>query len=95
MSTVDIVDPLGPEPEAGSLRPARRPETLAGARIALLDNGKPNAEHVVTTAARGLRDRYGAAEPFAVTKPVASRPIADEALVSFKGFDAAIVGVGD
>lgn len=95
MSTVEIVDPLGTEPEAGSFRSAPRPKNLEGARIGLLDNGKPNAEHVVATAGRGLREQYGAAEPFAVTKPVASRPIADEALVKFKGFDAAIVGVGD
>ena len=95
MSTAAIIDPTGDETDAGTFAGASRPTSLEGRRIGVLDNGKPNAEHVVSTAARGVGERFPFAEVMSVTKPVASRPIADEALVRFKGFDAAIVGVGD
>jgi hypothetical protein len=95
MTTVEIIEPLGSELQTDTFTPAPRPASLEGRRIGLLDNGKPNAAHVIGTAGRALRDRHGVVETVAVTKPVASRPIADEALVRFKGFDAAIVGVGD
>ncbi len=95
MNTVQIIDPLGSEGEASAFRPSPRPARLEGLQIGLLDNGKPNAAHVIATAARGLQERHGIAAPTPVTKAVASRPCPDEALVRFKGFDAAIVGVGD
>ena len=95
MSTVEIVDPLGTEAQAGDFTPAPRPAALDGLRLGLLDNGKPNAAHVISTVARGLQERHGAAPPFAVTKPVASVPVDQEVVLRFKGFDAAIVGVGD
>lgn len=90
-----IIDPSGSQPSAARIASAPRPKTLRGGKLAVLDNGKPNAAHVVATAARGVRQRYGAAEPMAVTKDVASRPVSEELLVRFTGFDAAIVGVGD
>lgn len=90
-----IIDPSGSEPSDAGFTTAPRPTTLAGSRLGVLDNGKPNAAHVVATAARGLSQRYQAAEPMAVTKDVASRPVSEELLVRFRGFDAAIVGVGD
>ncbi len=95
MDQTPIIDPTGTDTQTDGFTGASRPATLRGRRIGVLDNGKPNAEHVVATAARGVADRHDLAEVLAVTKPVASRPIADEALRRFKGFDAAIVGVGD
>lgn len=95
MSTHPIVDPLGTEPSTAQVRPTARPARLEGLRIGLLDNGKPNAAHVVATAAAGLRRRHRTAEAVAHTKAVASRPAPDEVLTGFRGFDAAIVGVGD
>lgn len=90
-----IVDPTGTEPAAGGHDVAPRPARVQGLCLGLLDNGKPNASHVIATLAAGLRDRHGAGEATAVTKAVASRACPDEALTRFKGFDAAIVGVGD
>ncbi len=46
----------GPEPAAL----ARSPRSLSGARIAVLDNGKPNADVVMTAAAEALARRTGA-----------------------------------
>jgi hypothetical protein len=95
VNTAAIIDPSGTETGGDGFTGVVRPTSLSGVRLGVLDNGKPNAEHVVRTAARGVRARVELAEVMGITKPVASRPIADEALVRFKGFDAAIVGVGD
>ena len=95
MDTTAIIDPTGGEAESDGFTGVARPASLEGLRLGILDNGKPNAQHVVATAARGVGGRVSLAEVMEVTKPIASRPIADEALVRFKGFDAAIVGVGD
>lgn len=95
MDLTPIVDPSGTAAERAGFAGVPRPTSLDGLRLGILDNGKPNAQHVVATAARGISERIGLSDVMAVTKPVASRPVADEALVRFKGFDAAIVGVGD
>ena len=47
-----------PGPETATL--ASSPESLAGKRIAVLDNGKPNAAVVMTRAAETLATRTGA-----------------------------------
>ncbi len=47
-----------PRPDAASLAPS--PSSLAGLRIAVLDNGKPNADVVMTAAAEALAARTGA-----------------------------------
>jgi len=47
-----------PGPEMASLAPS--PSSLAGLRIAVLDNGKPNADVVMTRAAESLAARTGA-----------------------------------
>ena len=47
-----------PGPESAVLAPS--PSTLAGLRIAVLDNGKPNADVVMTAAAEALARRTGA-----------------------------------
>ncbi|MCD9624682.1 UGSC family (seleno)protein [Rhabdothermincola salaria] len=47
-----------PGPESVALAPS--PPTLAGLRVAVLDNGKPNADVVMTAAAEALARRTGA-----------------------------------
>ncbi|TQN38041.1 hypothetical protein FHU33_4721 [Blastococcus colisei] len=92
---VRIVDPSGSEPPTERLATASRPASLVGARIAVLNNGKPNAEHVVTVLGRHLAERLGAQEPVGAEKPNSSRPFEADVLDRFRNFDAAIVGVGD
>jgi hypothetical protein len=92
---VRIIDPTGSEPRTQRLTTSPRPATLAGARLAVLSNGKPNAAHVVNQLGRHLAERFGATEPVAAEKPNSSRPFETEALDRFRNFDAAIVGVGD
>jgi hypothetical protein len=92
---VRITDPSGTEPDVTGLAAAPRPDDLTGRRVAVLDNGKPNAGHVVRTLAEHLTRRFGAQAPVAAGKALASRPAPDEVLAGFRGFDAAVVGVGD
>src|SRR2546423_13694396 len=48
------------EPGPETVRLAPSPASLAGLRIAVLDNGKPNAALVMTRAAETLAQRTGA-----------------------------------
>ena len=92
---VRITDPSGSAPPTQRLSTSPRVSSLAGARIAVLDNGKPNAAHVVGQLGRHLADRFGAQPPVEAEKPNSSRPFEAEVLDRFRNFDAAIVGVGD
>jgi hypothetical protein len=92
---VRIVDPSGSEPPTQRLTTSVRPASLAGARIAVLNNGKPNAAHVVGRLGAHLIERFGAEEIVEAEKPNSSRAFEADVLDRFRNFDAAIVGVGD
>jgi hypothetical protein len=92
---VSIIDPSGGEPPTERLTTTTRPGSLRGARIGVLNNGKPNAAHVVGQLGRHLAERFGAQDPVAAEKPNSSRAFEAEVLDEFRNFDAAIVGVGD
>ena len=59
MTVHDLPARLRPRARAGHAW-RRRPSSLAGLRIAVLDNGKPNADVVMTAAAEALAARTGA-----------------------------------
>ena len=71
-----------PGPEPAHLAPS--PSSLAGLRIAVLDNGKPNADVVMTAAAEALARRTGATVSLVTKKgPLglsanAAIPVADD-----------------
>jgi len=57
--SIEVLTPdgrVGPAP----VQPARSPAVLAGAGLAVLDNGKPNARLLLVRAAEQLADRTGA-----------------------------------
>ena len=58
-----------------SLAPGRR--VMAGARIGVLDNLKPNAGLLMVTATRELAKRVGAEPPLVLTKN-AAKPAPDD-----------------
>ena len=60
-----------PGPERSVLAPS--PASLAGLRIAVLDNGKPNADVVMTRAAETLAARVGAEVSLVIKKGPAGR----------------------
>lgn len=62
--TLTILHPGVEEPAADPSRPrlAERPTSLAGLRLALLDNGKVNAGAVLAAVGARLRAQHGVAE---------------------------------
>lgn len=70
---MNVISPLGTTETA--VKPlARRRPTLAGCRIGVLDNSKPNAGVLLGRVAELLAARVGAAEIRRWSKPGASRP---------------------
>ncbi len=68
----DLVDPT--DPQLSAAQPlARRLPSLAGVSVALLDNRKGNANHLLARIGARLRE-LGAAETPAWSKPIFSRP---------------------
>ena len=69
---MNVISPLGTTETA--VKPlARRRATLAGCRIGVLDNSKPNADVLLGRVAERLAARVGAAEIRRWRKPGASR----------------------
>ena len=74
---------------------AGRP-ALAGARVAVLDNGKPHARTLMMTAAGLLADRAGTLPPIAVRKRSAAEGAGDVILDDLKGaVDLVVTGSAD
>lgn len=96
MDKVEIMDPIGraPADTGDGIDLVARPRRLAGLRLGLLDNGKPNAAAGLEILGGALHRRHEVSY-VALTKAVSSKPCPDELLVRFRPFDAAVVGVGD
>jgi len=70
---VKVLSPLGTTPDTvRSL--AKRPPSLGGLRIGVLDNSKPNADVRLDRVAEALAARAGGATIRRWTKPGSSRP---------------------
>ncbi len=91
---LDLVDPTDPE-LATEHTLAPRLAGLAGARIALLDNRKGNANHLLAAIGEALR-AAGAAETPLWTKPIFSRPAPDATVEAIAASCQAVVtAIGD
>ena len=68
-----VLSPLGATPD--TVKPlAKRPPSLTGLRIGVLDNSKPNADVLLARVAELLAARTGGATIRSWTKPGSSRP---------------------
>ncbi len=91
-----ILDPTGQSdrPRAAALTPRIR--DLAGIRLGLLDNAKPNAALVLETVAAQLRAQHHLGEVSTYTKSYFGTPVEeDRAKEIAQSCDAVIAGVGD
>lgn len=90
---MEVLSPLG----AADTLPrslAKRPARLAGCRVAILDNSKPNADVLLGRLAELLLARAGAAEIRRWRKPRSSRPAEDiDAIVG--AADVVLTGSAD
>ncbi len=92
--TVRLVSPEGRvhEPRA----PLAPPVTdLAGLRIAVLDNGKPNAARLMTEIARRIAARTDAELALVVAKGTAATPAEPEILQQLAAADLVLTGSAD
>lgn len=90
---------LDPSAQAGTPRAATvapRSGGLAGLRVGLLDNGKPNATLVLQTVAAQLRAQHHVGHIATYTKSYFGTPVEeDRAQEIARECDVAITGVGD
>ena len=85
-----------PTAEARTMPAALAPrlESLAGKRVGILDNGKPNAGTLMLAVTKILQERYGVGEIVKREKPIAGPP-APEILAALSECDFALVGSAD
>jgi hypothetical protein len=96
MSVIMVLRPdFDPDLDASAFELApRRP--LAGARLVVIDNGKPRAKELLSAIADGLTARYGLASYSVFSKPGASQPISsDDAAELARTGDVFLTGLGD
>jgi hypothetical protein len=94
MSPIRIVSPEGATgPPPVRLAPARR--ELTGARIAVLDNGKPNARLLMTTIAERVAVDSGAELTLVTAKATAATPAEPEILQQLLAADLVVTGSAD
>lgn len=81
--------------EKSTLRLAPR-GPLAGARLTIIDNGKPRARELLGGIAEQLTQRYGLGAVTVFSKPSASKVITEEEAVAIaETSDLALTGLGD
>jgi hypothetical protein len=91
-----ILDPTGQSERAAAASLAPRVRDLAGLRLGLLDNAKPNAALVLETLADQLRAQHHLGEVTTYTKSYFGTPVEeDRAEAIAQSCDAVIAGVGD
>lgn len=77
------------------IRPAERPQDLAGRTLGLLSNNKPNADLLLDNLIGGLTANYLAGSTHRQNKGAASRPSTEEMLASFDGVGLVINAICD
>ena len=78
---------------ARALAPGR--PVLAGATIAVLDNGKPNARLLLQTIAERLAVRTGAQVALVTAKATAATPAEPEIIQELRAADLVLTGSAD
>ena len=92
---IHVLSPKGP-PGGAPRALAGTPAVLAGARLGVLDNRKPNARLLLTTLAEGVAARTGARVTLVTEKANAAVRGEAEVLARLRaGADVIITGSGD
>ncbi len=93
--TITLVDPTLTIPSSGAAR-APRPDSLEGAVIGLVSNGKTHAPGILQRVAQNLIDLHGARDSVLVMKPTANLPASPEDVESLAADVSAIIAaIGD
>ena len=93
--TCIVLDPTN-EPIKTTFRKARRPETLKGLKLGLIDNGKKNSDYLVKKISDRLKALHGLSGNFLVRKPSPSHGIPQDMAENLAGkVDLVVAGIGD
>jgi hypothetical protein len=92
--SLQILDPTH-EADPRKFRPAARLESLQGATVGLLSNGKKGTKPFFAALAAELEESYGVARVVQVTKRNFSAPAEPEIFQQAKQWNALVAGVGD
>ncbi|HET7875655.1 MAG TPA: hypothetical protein VFN71_09020 [Methylomirabilota bacterium] len=91
----EILDPTV-EPRQQPLTYVRRPDSLKGKRVGLIENTKFNSDRLLQKIGEILVREYGAAEARMWRKHHASVPAHDEIIdEARRGVDVVVAGIGD
>jgi hypothetical protein len=92
---IELLDPTT-EAAAQALTYVARPDTLAGKRIALIENTKFNSDKLLLKIGDLLKQEFGAAEVKLYHKKNASVPAHEEIVEDIvKSCDLVVAGIGD
>ena len=93
--TVTLVDPTLRGASAGAAL-APRPDSLEGAVIGLVSNGKTHAPGILQRVAQNLIESHGASEAVLTLKPTANLPASPEEVEALAADVTAIIAaIGD
>lgn len=97
MTTADTLVLVDPAAEASVVvaKLADRLASLAGRRLAFIDNSKHNVEPLLSGLEKLLRSRYGVASVERYRKANPSIPTPPEVISRLASCDAVVHGVGD
>lgn len=92
--TIEVLNPTYDEAPA-AFEPAAPLESLVGAVVGIVSNGKHGTEPFFDALGRYLQQRHGVAEVVRVVKPNYSAPAGDEILDRAREWNALVSGIGD
>lgn len=92
---MEFLDPSG-QMSSATVQPARRLGSVAGARVALLDNGKTNADKFLNMVGEILTEHHGVGAVKMYHKAALSKPAPQEILDAIREeSDFVVTGIGD
>jgi hypothetical protein len=91
---ITVLDPSFDDAPASIALPAR-PNTLAGATVGIISNGKVNTRPFFDHLERMLREQWGVAEVIRRTKANYSAPAEAALIAEAAGWAVMFAGVGD
>ena len=92
--SIKVLDPSH-EDDARAFTPAQRLESLQGATVAIISNGKKGTQPFFDAFERELIDGHGVAKVVRLIKSNYSAPVEPELLNEAERWQALIAGVGD
>jgi hypothetical protein len=90
----EVLDPSH-EDDARAFTAAKRLDSLNGATVGVISNGKKGTQPFFDALERELRERYAVAKVVRLTKSNYSAPVEPELLNEAERWQALIAGVGD